>query len=137
MVSITKETIMIDLTRYLEVIVDPTYEEFKQDPDARRAFLTCVVIYHAIDRVAWQSSKSVAALRQEWARKSLPFKLVDIIAHHLKHVESTDEQNKAGRPGLPIERVLGFGDAGDQLELRHLWFVIRDAVKFLHDQVQT
>jgi len=39
-----------------------------------------------------------------------------------------------GRSGLPISRALGFSDAGDEMDLRNLFFVIRDAMKFLHQQ---
>lgn len=128
---------MINLSTYLELIVDPTYEEFKRDPTPRRAFLMCVAIYHAIDRVAWQRKTSVATLRQEW-RTKLEFQLVDIVAHHFKHVKSKQEMNRRGRPGLPIGHALGLGENGDEMGLNHLhglWFVIRDAVKFVHDQV--
>jgi hypothetical protein len=43
---------MNTLTRYLELIVDPTFDEFHAKRDSiRLAFLTSVAIYHAIDRV--------------------------------------------------------------------------------------
>jgi hypothetical protein len=37
--------------RNIELIVEPTFEEFKREPTSRRAFLTCVAIFHVIDRV--------------------------------------------------------------------------------------
>lgn len=128
---------MNDLTRYLELIVEPAFDDFKRNPaSGRHAFLACVSIYHGIDRVASRDRKSVAGLRQEWGRKSLEFKLVDIIAHHFKHVQSNDEKIHARRPGIPISFALGFNGAGDEMELRNISFVIRDAVKFLHQQAE-
>lgn len=52
---------MNDLSRYLDVIVEPTFEEFKREPSSRRAFLVCVAIYHAIDRVAYPKSPELCA----------------------------------------------------------------------------
>jgi hypothetical protein len=35
----------------IEIIVEPTFEEFRKNPtSARQAFLSRVVIYHAVDR---------------------------------------------------------------------------------------
>ena len=118
-----------DLGRYLELIVEPTFDEFKKNrASVRHAFLTCVAIYHAIDRASYPNKPG--NLRKEWGKQSLEFKLVDIIAHHFKHVHSSDEIIGIRRPGLPISRALGFNDAGDQMDLRNLFFVIRDAMKF-------
>lgn len=73
-------------------------------------------------------------MRKEWGEKSIEFKLVDVLAHHFKHVQSDDEKGLSGRPGLPIARALGFNEAGDEMDLRNLYYVIRDAAKFLHLQ---
>jgi hypothetical protein len=82
-----------DLPSYLKLIVEPTFEEFKDDPTPRRAFLTCLAIYHAIDRVSYP--KSTSNLRKAWGKKSIEFKLVDIIAHHLEHVKSMTRKELA------------------------------------------
>jgi len=119
------------LARYIEVIVEPTFEDFRKERTARRAFLACVAIYHAIDRAAYP--KKPGNLRREWG-KTLEFKMVDMVAHHFKHVESDDEKTPPLQPGIPLTRLLGFNDAGDEMELRNMFFIIRDAVKFLHAQ---
>jgi hypothetical protein len=128
---------MDTLARYLEVIVDPTWDDFhsnRQSP--RHAFLTCVAIYHSVDRVAEAEGKDASHFRQIWRKESIEFMLVDVIAHHLKHVQSNDERNLGNRPGIPIALVLGFGLSGEQLNPR-LCSVIRDAVRFVHRKAGT
>jgi hypothetical protein len=72
------------LARYLEVIVDPTFDDFYGGRGSvRLAYLACVAIFHAVDRAADESGTRSAKLRQEWCNESLEFKLVDVIAHHL------------------------------------------------------
>src|SRR5665213_1581849 len=79
------------LARYLELIVDPTFAEFKRDPTSvRRAYLSCVVIYHAIDRAAFPAKPR--ALLEDWRKQSLEFKLVETVALSFKHVKSDDEK---------------------------------------------
>ena len=128
---------MNTLARYLELIVDPTFDEFHAKRDVRLAFLTSVAIFHSVDRVAEETGQRSASLRQKWCRESLEFKLVDVIAHHFKHVRSSDERNPANRPGLPIGRALGFNHAGDKMDVRNLYYVIRDAVRFVHTKAGT
>jgi hypothetical protein len=121
------------LARYLELIVDPTFEEFKKNPTSvRQAFLACVAIYHASDRAAYPAKPG--NLLKEWRKNSQEFKLVEIVANHFKHVKSNDE--KMSGPGIPISFALGLSDTGDTMELRNFSFVIRDAVKFLHQQAK-
>jgi len=80
-----------ELARYLEHFVDPTFEDFKKNPlSMRHAFLACVATYHAIDRAAYP--KTSANLRRDWRRESLEFRIVDIVAHHFKHVRSDEER---------------------------------------------
>lgn len=129
---------MKTLARYLEVIVDPTFDDFLGNSGSfRHAYLACVAIFHAVDRAAEESGVRPAKLRQDWCRESLEFKLVDILAHHFKHVQSTDEKIPATRPGLPIRLALGFDEAGEGMDLRNLYFVIRDAVRFVHKKAGT
>lgn len=128
---------MNTLARYLELIVDPTFDDFHANcSSVRLAFLTSVAINHSIDRVA-KKPGGVAHLRQLWCRESVEFKLVDVIAHHLKHVKSSDEKIPPSRPGIPIGYALGFNDAGDTMDVRNLYFVIRDAVRFVHRKAGT
>ena len=129
---------MKTLARYLEIIVDPTFDEFSANTGSfRHAYLACVAIFHAVDRAAEESGVRPAKLRQDWCKESLEFKFVDILAHHFKHVQSSDEKIPSTRPGLPIALALGFDDAGESMDLRNLCFVIRDAVRFVHKKAGT
>jgi hypothetical protein len=132
---------MDDLTRYLKLIVEPTVEDFKRNPfSVRHCFLACVVTYHAIDRVAYP--KNVGNLRKKWGEESMEFKLVDIVAHDFKHVKSSD--HRPVKRTIPIAHALYgrshfnksmFNDTGQIESLRHLTFVVQDAVRFLYRQV--
>jgi hypothetical protein len=65
--STSTEADMNTLARYLELIVDPTWDDFHNNRDSvRHAFLACAAIYHAIDRVAEEEGKRAAHLRQLW-----------------------------------------------------------------------
>jgi hypothetical protein len=96
-----------------------------------------VTISHAVDRVAEAEGKDPSHFRQIWAGECLEFKLVDVIANHLKHVLSNDKRNLGNRLGLPIGSALGFNETGDQMDLWNLYFVIRDAVRFVHRKAGT
>jgi hypothetical protein len=123
------------LTRYIEFIVEPTFEDFKRNPNSvRHAFLACVAVFHAIDRASQETRVSRGNLRKEWGKKTPEFKFVDIVAHHFKHVQSDDEKVGAQTPGIPIAFALGLSDTGDTLDLHNFFFVVRDAVKFLHKE---
>jgi hypothetical protein len=76
-----------DLAQYLDEIVDPTVADFEANPTSRRhAFLACVVIAHAADYSAGS--------REEHKRQSKDFRLVDQVAHALKHVRSSLHQSQ-------------------------------------------
>ena len=121
------------LADYLERIVDPTFEEFAKDRTSiRRAFLACVAISHAIDRVS--HPKKPGNLRKKWRGESLAFLSVDIVAHHFKHVES-DEERSPPMTGIPLTFALGLSRVDDRID-RNLYFLVRDAVEFLHRQVE-
>jgi hypothetical protein len=67
------------LTQYLQLVVEPTADEFINNPlSLRHYFLACAAIFHAIDRAARLTHKSPAHLRQVWANESADFKIVDI-----------------------------------------------------------
>ncbi|TQF37925.1 hypothetical protein UNPF46_17585 [Bradyrhizobium sp. UNPF46] len=106
---------MNTLQRYLEVIVDPTWDDFHANRNsARHAFLACVAIYHAVDRVAEAENRDAAHWRQVWGRESTEFRIIDVLAHHFKHVKSGPERIPKSRERLPIGRALDFNDAGDE-----------------------
>jgi len=127
---------MDDLLEYLELIVEPTFADYQTNPtSARHAFLTCVAIYHAIDRM----SQSPGNLRKKRKKQSLEFFIVDMVAHHFKHVRSNDERPISGR-GLPLSSLV-FRKSGrdtrgldDYMDFHNLYFVIRDAIKFVRQQ---
>jgi hypothetical protein len=76
---------MEDVIRYLDGIVEPTIEEFKNNPTSvRHAFLACVTVFHTIDYMAYP--RKSRGLRQKLGNKSPEFALVDKVAHAFKHV---------------------------------------------------
>ena len=98
---------MNDLAEYLEQIVDPTFEEMSRHPGSeRRMYLTCVAVYHAVDRMAPPGKSGNVA--EEWRRASRDFHLVDIIAHHFKHVKADQEEPNPKHTGISIGHALGF-----------------------------
>jgi hypothetical protein len=126
------------LARYLEVIVDPTFDDFYRDrTSVRLAYLACVAIFHAVDRAAEESGKSSATIRQKWGKESMEFHIVDILAHHFKHVQSSAEKKPPNRPGIPIGHALGFDETGEKMDVRNIYFLIRDAVRFVHKKAGT
>ena len=63
---------------------------------------------------------------------------MDILAHHLKHVQSYEEEIRpTSPPGVSIGFVLGFEEIAEELDVRNLYFVIRDAVRFVHKKAGT
>jgi hypothetical protein len=60
------------LSRYIEFIVEPAFDDFKKNCTARHAFLACVAIYHAIDRASEEMGISRGNLRKKWG-KTLEF----------------------------------------------------------------
>jgi len=132
------------LTRYLKVIVEPTVEEFQRNPfSLRHCYLACAATYHSIDRAAEMTTKRPATLRQVWGRKSMEFKLVDIVAHDFKHIHASDRNVPPNR--IPLSFALygrmgfnthTFNDTGQLESLRHLTFIVRDALKFVQEQAK-
>lgn|SRR5271157_1165112 len=131
------------LTQYLDLIVEPTLEEFRRHPTSvRHAYLACVAIYHAIDRVAYPRSRG--NLKKGWRIESMEFALIDIVAHDFKHVKSTEHQPVSD--AIPIALALYgttdfntamFNDTGELETLRHLVFVAGDAVRFLRRKAES
>jgi hypothetical protein len=124
------------LKRYLELIVEPTFEDFKRNPGSvRHAYLACLVTYHAVDRVTFPAKPG--NLVDKWRQESFEFTLIEQIALHLKHVKS--DFAKWAAKALPpdtllITHPLGLAGDGEGLETRSLFFLVRDAIKFLHRQ---
>jgi hypothetical protein len=123
---------LLSLSRYLDLIVEPTLDDFqKNQSSVRHAFISCVVVFHAIDRL----SKKPANLRQVWRKQSIDFAMVDLICHTLKHVETGGEtpENRipwtAAMPG-----AMGFNthmpnESGP--DVRQIYYLARSAVTFI------
>jgi hypothetical protein len=60
-------------------------------------------------------------LAEAWRRQSFEFRLVNIVAHHFKHVVAKAEKVDPSKPGIPIGFMLGFDKKGG-LETRNLYF---------------
>ena len=133
------------LREYLDTVVEPTFEDFNGNPRSmRHAYLACVATYHAIDHVAYP--KNPGNLRKTWRKKSREFTMVDMFAHHFKHVISDDEKQPPQAGYIPLSSlVFGSGTLNTYgcgthapgeggIDLHNLHFVIRDALKFLNEQ---
>lgn len=128
------------LDRYLKLIVEPTFADFEKNRTSiRHAFLACVAAFHSVDRAAYPDPSG--NLRKAWRDHSCEFLIVDMVAHHFKHVKSSDERY-VPKEGIPLSFVV-FGSGGSDtqsfndisVETRNLFFVIRDAIEFLKKQV--
>ena len=133
------------LQRYLRDTVEPTFLDFQHSPhSARLAYQACVAVYHAVDRVTYP--KKPGNLSSKWRKKSFEFRIVDMIAHKYKHVVSDDEKEPIEKGKLRLSALVfgkglletyGFnttalGEGG--IDLHNLYFIIRDAIKFLHQE---
>jgi hypothetical protein len=96
--------------------------------------LACVATYHAIDRAA--HPKAPGNLRKQWCNESSDFLIVDMVAHHFKHVLSDVERHPPEK-NIPLSfLVFGAGAQNDEmsLETRNLFFHVRDAIRFLRQK---
>lgn len=129
------------MAKYIEEMVDPTYEEFRRNENSpRHAFLACVAAFHAIDRAA--GFQETAALIEKWHDESFEFYVMDMICHHLKHTKSKQEQEELPAGSIPLAKmVFGTGlkaKASDRqplldggIALHNLLYLTRDAIQFL------
>jgi hypothetical protein len=120
-------TIVNALQRHLKDTVDPAFLDFQHNPKSwRHAYQACVAAYHAVDRVTYP--KKPGNLRSKWRKKSFEFMVVDMVAHKYKHVVSDDEKEPVEEGRLRLSTLIFGGD------LHNLYFIIRDAIKFLHQE---
>lgn len=128
---------MNDLAEYMELIVEPTFEDFKRNSGSvRHAYLACLVVYHAVDRAAYPDE--AYPLAERWRSESLAFMLIDQVAQHFKHgtrrwVKKAKEKDPEA---LLITHPLGLEHNLDGLEMHGLYFQIRDAVIFLREKAK-
>ena len=130
---------MKDVKRYIELIVEPTFEDFKKNPASiRHAFLACVAIYHTIDRITYP--KSSGNLRRRWRERCRGFLIVDMVTHHFKHVESDIEEGVRKNPpkgAIPLPYLI-FGSPGSsEMELRNVFFLVQEAVIFVKSEAMS
>lgn len=130
---------MDNLAEYLDLIVEPTFTDFRQNPrSGRHAFLACVATFHALDRVKRVHTRP-HSLRQVWQRESIDFLIVDMVAHHLKHVQSGHEREPPPKDAIPLPSIVFDQHLGDPealgLDLHNLQYVIRDAIRFIRHQL--
>lgn len=129
---------MESLAEYIDQIVDPTFADFGRNPTSgRHAYLACVAAFHAVDRATFP--KRSASLRGAWRKQSFAFLIVDMVAHHLKHVMSDLEKGPVPKGTMPLDAAVFIGphDNPDALglDLHNLYYLIRDAIAFLRTQV--
>jgi hypothetical protein len=123
---------MLELKRYIELIVEPTFEEFsKNSQSTRLGYLACVAAYHAIDRAAFP--KDARVLEKHWCEESQEFMLITEVAMFFKHGQRRwVNKRKAEEPdALLVTLPLGLEGDGEGLDTRHLYFLLRDTIKFL------
>jgi hypothetical protein len=128
---------MNDLAEYMELVVEPTFDDYYRNSNSvRHAYLTCLVIFHAVDRAAYPDEPK--GLAEQWREESQAFMLVEEVAQHFKHgtrrwVKKAKEENP---DALLITHPLGLeGDLKD-LETHGIWFQARDAVMFLRGKAK-
>jgi hypothetical protein len=91
------------LVQYLELIVEPTLDDFRKNPlSVRHAYLAAVVTYHAIDRAAYPRKSRV--LLEKWRKESPEFGIVELVANQLKHVKANEGPAVPGR--IPISAAI-------------------------------
>lgn len=129
---------MNDFAEYMEVIVEPTWEEFRCNGNSvRHAYLACVAVFHAVDRAAYPGDP--IALAEQWREESQEFMLVEEVAQTFKHGQRRwVKKAKAANPNaLLITHPLGLEGGLKGLDLHSLHFLVRDSVIFLRSKLTT
>jgi hypothetical protein len=125
-----------DLDEYMELIVEPTYEEYKKNSSSvRLAYLVCLVAYHAVDRAAYPNDPDTLA--KKWSSESMAFMLIAEVALHFKHGTRrwVKKAKKKNPDALLITHPLGLQGDLKGLETRNLYFQVRDAIIFLRSKL--
>ncbi len=128
---------MNDLAEYMELIVEPTFEEFsKNSSSVRHGYLACLVIYHAVDRAAYPDD--ARTLAPQWKSESTAFMLIDEVAQHFKHGQRrwVKKAKEKDPDALLITHPLGLESDLKGLETRNLFFQVRDAILFLREKAK-
>jgi hypothetical protein len=86
---------------YFNEFVEPTIQEFKDDPEnIRRAYLACVVTFHFADCVKEASSMELVAIRKDLEGRSGTFDLIGALANLSKHFQLDPRQHR-----MPISQT--------------------------------
>lgn len=126
-----------EIGEYLELIVEPTFADLSQNRQSvRHACLACLAIYHSVDRAAYPDEPY--NLAEQWKSESIAFRIVDEVAQNFKHgtrrwVKRAKETNP---DSLLITHALGLDGSLEDLELRNLYFQIRDAIIFVRKKAE-
>ena len=127
---------MNDLAEYIELVVEPTFEDFSRNAGSvRHAYLACLVIYHAVDRV---DPDHPSALAKQWMSECPAFVFIDEVAQHFKHGQRrwVKKAKEKAPDALLITHPLGLEGDLKGLKTRHLFFHARDAVLFLREKAK-
>lgn len=121
---------MRDLERYLHEIIQPTVDDFRQQPSSVRiGFLACVAIDHAVDyltfsgdRSRWDSKKHQTnrkRLREQVKEENEQFRLASDVANAFKHVKTRNKRGLEASevyerpPALAGRMMAGISMVGD------------------------
>ena len=141
---------MKDLEQYLADVVEPTIQDFVENPTSvRHAFLACVVTCHAVDYLAFP--RKPQATRAKFRKESKDYKLVDLAGHAFKHVITGNRVKPDLRAKAVIRRppaavgdaIIGLSRVGDRtggVTLKDdptvdLLTVVKNAAAFLRSKI--
>jgi len=130
---------MNDLRSYVKLIVEPTLDDFEQNPRSiRHSYLAAACLFHCVDRAARMRGKKPAVIRQEWRRKSEAFARVDVMAHDFKHVQATHRMQLAplvarapSLLGSFAFNTTALNDSGQTIALARLITIFEQALDFI------
>jgi hypothetical protein len=149
---------MEDLERYLREIVEPTVDDFCQQPSSVRiGFLACVAIDHSVDYLAfpgdrthWDSKEHQAKrkrLREQFGKENEQFRLASDVANAFKHVKTRNKRGleasevRERPPALAGRMMAGVSMVGDMtgavvVDGHNLLQVVTEALSFLRSKTR-
>lgn len=147
---------MEDLERYLNEIVEPTLDDFREHPSSvRKGFLACVALDHSVDYLAYPDDRSQwdgkehrdkrARLRKQFREESEQFRLASEAANAFKHVKTTSQRGLEAAevyerpPAMAGRMMAGLSMVGDAsgavgVDGHNLLHVATEALRFLRSK---